>query len=304
MQLNLFQHYNTPKPRYGGHENQPLQRFWLQKAVKTVSRNPRCWQSEPTCLSLGLSASRWRSLLFWSLAFKVILPQGSPGCYVVSAWGDRLLGVEGTDPCLEDLSSLWLLHWQLLSPPCYANVWGWFFGHTQHRVTEVNLVADLKEWSGGTVAEGRLRADIRCLLKMYCPQPQKLEDALLNLFGDVPLLRQDGDQYERVTGYRAGLSSAVLLYCCLDYAHTHTVLDIKVSRCAYGKGSPGVVFGLSSAQLLEALAHAAEQQPGVTLSHSLDGGYQLSWSLPAQQLLQAVWQRLSDGEPWTQKAWF
>lgn len=145
MQLSLFQQYQPPEPRYGGHENQPVQRFWLPKAVKAVHANPRCFQGEDACLSWGLSQSRLRSLLFWALAFKVILPQGSPGCYVVSEWGERLLGQNGSDPYLEDLSSLWLLHWQLLKPPCYARAWGWFFATPQHQVTVDRLVADLEQ---------------------------------------------------------------------------------------------------------------------------------------------------------------
>lgn len=137
---------------------------------------------------------------------------------------------------------------------------------------------------------------------MYCPPPQKLEDELLNLYGEVPLVRREGDEYARVTGYREGLSAAVLLYCCLDYAHPRT--SIKVSQCAYGEGSPGMVFGLSAPQLLEALGQAVAHQPALTLSNSLDGSYQLSWTQPVPLLQQSVWQSIAKGERWTQRVYF
>src|SRR5579883_1247453 len=301
MQLSLFQRYRPPAPRYGGHEDQPVQRFWLPRAVAAVQANPRCFEGVGACLQWGMSAARLRSLLFWALAFKVIVPQGSPGCYVVTPWGQQLLGIAGLDPYLEDPASLWLLHWQLLQPPCYAQVWGWFFGTPQHPATEAGLLVSLKAWAEGRgpVAESRLRADLKCLLKMYCPPPQSVEDALLNLYGDVPLIRDDGAQFTRLTGPRAGLSTAVLLYCCLDYAHNQPA--VKVTECAYGAGSPGMVFGLSSSHLLEALGHATAHQPGITLSSSIDGGYQLRWAQSATALKQQVWASLASGAPWTQR---
>lgn len=304
MQLSLFQQYKSPDPRYGGHEDQPLQRFWLQKAVSAVHTNPRCFQGEGACLQWGMSASRLRSLLFWALAFKVIVPQGSPGCYVVSAWGDRLLGSQGLDPYLEDPASLWLLHWQFLKPPCYAKVWDWFFRNPQHPTTKDGLIFDLLQWNANTdqVAASRVKADLECLLKMYCPPKQSVEDGLLNLYGEVPLIRQDDNCFTRVTGPRAGLSTVALLYCCLDYANEGSA--IKVSQCAYGKDSPGVIFGLSYQQLVEALGHAASVQAGVTCSNSIDGGYQLSWTQPTSTVKQQVWKSLYSGEPCTQKVWY
>ena len=305
MQLSLFQQYKPPAPRYGGHENQPLQRFWLSKAVAAVQANPRCFQGEAACLQWGLSASRLRSLLFWALAFKVILPQGSPACYVVSAWGDQLFGQHGSDPYLEDPASLWLLHWQFLKPPCHAKVWSWFFHNPQHPTTKDGFIGALLQWNDNTdqVAESRVKGDLECLLKMYCPPKQSLEDSLLNLYSEVPLIRWDSNGcMHRLTGPRAGLSTVALLYCCLDYANEGAA--IKVNRCAYGEGSPGVILGLSYQQLVEALGHATSFQAGVTCSNAMEGGYQLSWTQPTSIVKQQVWKSLYSGKLWTQKVWY
>src|SRR6266851_9456298 len=98
--------------RFSGHESFVCRYGWLRKAYDGVAKSPKLFANEEDAVvKLGVGSNMVKSLEFWGRAFGII--EGHRGGYQLSAFAKALLDVKkGKDPYLEDLGSLWLLHWK------------------------------------------------------------------------------------------------------------------------------------------------------------------------------------------------
>ena len=62
---------------------------------------------------LGLGKNMVRSVRFWSQAAGVTTPARKGAGHTLSHFGTAVLGNRGYDPFLEDIRTLWLIHWNL-----------------------------------------------------------------------------------------------------------------------------------------------------------------------------------------------
>jgi hypothetical protein len=101
------------KYRISGHESFPCRYTWLPKAVHGLQKNPKLFADEAGAIvDLGVGKNMVRSIRFWAQAAGVVSP--AKKCeYYLTDFGVSLLGERGRDPFLEDIRTLWLLHWNL-----------------------------------------------------------------------------------------------------------------------------------------------------------------------------------------------
>jgi hypothetical protein len=100
--------------RISGHESFPCRYTWLPKAVHGLSRDPALFASEDRAMvDLGLGKNRVRSVRFWAQAAGVATVSSDGKGYAPTDWGHSVLGEGGLDPFLEDIRTLWLIHWNL-----------------------------------------------------------------------------------------------------------------------------------------------------------------------------------------------
>ncbi len=103
------------KFRFSGHETFPCRYAWLPKAVSNLNKNPQLFADEDAAMvELGVGKNMVRSIRFWADATGVALTQNQIGIQV-TPFGQALFGSHGYDPYLEDIQTLWLLHWMLSS---------------------------------------------------------------------------------------------------------------------------------------------------------------------------------------------
>lgn len=101
---SIFARHETFHPRFG----------WLKKGFDRASHDPEVFLRDDATVRLGIGKNMVRSLRYWEFAFK-LLKGDQP-----TDFGKQLLGNSGWDLYIEDPASLWLLHWKLLEPPCFA----------------------------------------------------------------------------------------------------------------------------------------------------------------------------------------
>jgi hypothetical protein len=248
-----FARHETFHPRFG----------WLKKGFDRAIADPEVFLRDDAPVRLGIGKNMVRSLRYWCQAFK-LLESDRP-----TEFGLQLLGETGWDSFLEDPASLWLLHWKLLEPPCYATAWDFVFN--QFRLVEfsteelLNQLCDYRDRIAPHIAESSLRKDVTCLLRMYTQQPSKAsvsEDSLDCPFAELGLIYPAGNS--RTYGFRVGqkptLPAAVILYACLQYADRAVPgqARIPVGKLLYDPGSPGQVFRLTESALDDAIATVAK----------------------------------------------
>lgn len=103
LQGTLGRH-ETFTPRYG----------WLKKGYEAALQKEDVFKAKDAIEQLGVGKNMVSSIRYWCQAFKLVEPN-EKGKLEPSPLGHRLLDDNGWDPYLEDVASLWLLHWQLLN---------------------------------------------------------------------------------------------------------------------------------------------------------------------------------------------
>lgn len=263
---SIFARHETFHPRFG----------WLKKGFARASSDPEVFLRDDATVRLGIGKNMVRSLRYWEFAFK-LLKDDQP-----TDFGERLLGNNGWDPYLEDPGSLWLLHWKLLEPPCFATAWDFTFNH--FRPVEFTFedlfyqLCDYRDRQIPRIADSSLKKDVSCILRMYVEQPSKeqsskslvSEESLDCPFTQLGLIHTAGDARHYIfrIGYKPTLPAEVIVYACLHHAYrfSSTSRRIPLAKLLYDLKSPGLVFRLTESAICEAIERVARKSKQLGIS--------------------------------------
>ena len=259
----VFARHETFHPRFG----------WIKKGFD-AALNSFVFVQEDAPVRLGVGKNMVNSIRYWCNAFKV-LENDRP-----SDFGDRLLKDDGWDSSLEDPASLWLLHWNLLKPPC--NAAAWYFTFNVFRETEFsqeelfNALCDYRDTVAPRIVESSLKKDVTCILRMYVEQGTAKtgvsEDGLDCPFTNLGIIHTAGDSrhYTFRVGSKGNLPAEIVVSACLEYASWvgREQRTISISRLIYDIGSPGMAFKLSESAVCDAIEQVARRSNSIALSES------------------------------------
>jgi hypothetical protein len=270
-----FARHETFHPRYG----------WLKKGFDAAMEDPAVFLRSDATTVLGVGKNLVRAIRYWCVAYKILEEVPSvtnPRVQEVvpSEFGRALLGDDGWDPYLEDPGSLWLLHWQLLRPPCRAPAWWAIFNNRSSTdfsdgalLEELRRFRDERGWSD--VVDNSLDKDVRCLLRMYGSATQGrdlLEDSVDSPFAELGLIRPvagEAKAWSINTGAKRDLPDDIVAYVCLDYAELDGGAKVLgISGLARNEGSPGRAFALTETTLGDALARYADSHKVIELTQA------------------------------------
>jgi hypothetical protein len=282
----VFARHETFHPRYS----------WLKKGFDQAVADHEIFVDPEAHVRLGVGKNMVRAIRYWCHAFKVLEDDPSVGGRATgskpSAFGEFLLDdAGGLDPFLEDPSSLWLLHWKLLSEPCEATAWWYaFFVHAGGELSPRELATDLNAYVGkhfptARAAESSLKKDASCIVRMYGVVPTgsaASEETIQCPFAELGILRPGSKKgtYLFKIGRKPGLTPKIIAAASLDFASRHVDQGrrtIDLSRLVHQPGSPGLAFKLTETALYHALEEVAEQDNGIQLSEAA-GLVQLSYA--------------------------
>ncbi len=190
-----------------------------------------------------------------------------------SELGKLLMGVNGWDPYIEDIGSLWLIHWQLTVDRNRGLVWHLAFStHLEVEFRKLQLIEFISKQTnqmGIRTTEGMIQREVEVFLRTYVPaqarQGSNSEESLDCPLVDLNLIRfaAEDNVYRFIVGPKPSLPTHIFGYCLLVYlrqiaAHRRTV---SVDECVYQPGSPGQAFKLdenSTMTYLEALEELSQ----------------------------------------------
>lgn len=278
----VFARHESFHPRFG----------WLKKGFDKGLENPDVFLCEAAPTTLGVGKNMVRAIKYWCIAFKVleeITEQGHGRRVVPTMFGRKLLGDAGWDPYLEDPASLWLLHWHLLKPPCYATAWYYIFNiFNKNTFVADEIKVGLVEFKdsyfpNNRIFESSLMKDVTCILRMFCENNDNKivdEDSIDSPFTELGLIRNYGDSRHYIfnTGAKPNLPPHIIVSACLDYVCTiqESAKTISISRLTYEVGSPGLCFRLSESALADAVERVALRYDEISLSDTA-GSIQMSF---------------------------
>ena len=268
--------------RISGHESFPCRYTWLPKAVRGVHANPKLFSDDDQAMvDLGVGKNMVRSVRFWSQVTGMVTTATKGAGHSLSDFGQSLLGEGGHDEFMEDIRTLWLIHWNLatdVKSPLLA--WDYLFNRWQDPELVPSVVISALHKEAERQEEGHSRVTIDqhwdTFLHSYFPtrgrKGEVQEDNLDSPLTELGLIIRVG---ERAVDKGAGRAESVytfrreekpditpelFAYALNDFwnkRHEASATSLPFREVAYGHGSPGQIFKLPEDDIrtrVEALA--------------------------------------------------
>ncbi|WP_313633083.1 DUF4007 family protein [Brevundimonas naejangsanensis] len=255
----------TLPPRFSGHESFALRYAWLPKAYRAILKDPAIFSREEEAMEvLGIGKNMVRSLRFWVEATGMAESRDRSRSLELTEFGRGIFDAEGFDPYLEDVRTLWLLHWTLASRrerPLFA--WNYLFSRwPRPEFSRSEALAAFHSESrklGADHSETTLGQHLDVFLHTYVPSRSggSIEDSLdgplvdLNLLVPMGERKGEGGRFETVFGFRRepkpDITDALFDYCLMEFWAGLSRNDdtLSLREVTVGEGSPGQVFKLT-----------------------------------------------------------
>jgi len=274
------------KAKFTGHDTFPLRYGWLFKAVNYLNNEGKFQTSNEektreAIVELGVGKNMVNAIRYWAEACSVINVSHSKKHtdHSASDSGNYLFGnkqVEGQDPYLEQIGSIWLIHFWLNFNSTHLSSYRYFFNYSNVQHFEKSkLVSDCNEDAKKLVTnelgnETTLKKDVDCFLNTYCKKfksaslKKKLkvdEDSFTSPLSELNLIQDNGGGfYISDLTERPELPVEIFIYGLVQFAKTETI-DSKINTVDFDSlltkpCSPGRIFRLSESGLGQKLDEA------------------------------------------------
>lgn len=252
----------TPRYRFSGHETFPLRFAWIPKGIQQVTADPTIFNCEDALVRLGVGKNMVQSIRHWCEVLGLIRTRNRAGAWEITDLGKKLFRPRGWDPYLEDIGTLWLLHWCLASKPEGASTWHLAFTRWSPNAFSAE---DLVRWlqtvvpSGSRASPNSLKRDVEVFLRTYVPR--RAERSIAEDSFDCPLVELglineiEPGLFRFARAQQSSLPDAVFHYSVIDYwkLFAPDQKTLSFETLLHGPSSPGAVFKLTENSLCDRL---------------------------------------------------
>ena len=272
--------------RFSGHESFPIRYAWLPKAHRALMRDPAALSDDERAMVVfGVGKNMVRAIRFWAQVAGVARPAQGIG-YEPTGFGDAILGEHGYDPFLEDVRTLWLLHWRIcqnVDEPLFA----WDYLLNRWHLPDISsstvlpiLSREAELNSGRPLSPRTLEQHLDIFLRTYVARRdragQVVEESLDSPLAELELIRVvgerpvgDGGRREAVYAFRRGpkpeITPGLFVYCLQDFWRLRHPREqgLAFRDIAVGHGGPGQVFKLPEEELRQRLDTVSDDSQGL-----------------------------------------
>lgn len=244
--------------KFSGHESFPCKTLWLKKGYDFVA-NKNDFNSPDAVITLGVGKNMVASIHYWLKVFGITNPDGS-----ISKIGDYLFNDKtGKDKYLEDLATLWLLHFNIVFLR-EATLYNWFFCELQRErvqfdrnqvltFVKLHMIENGKQ---NLFNENTVKKDVAVLLKNYTlPRKVSSNEEFSSLLIDLDLIRQNTegkDYYFNVEGKRK-VTKEVFMYGLLNLKDNDNTIAYETIQ-----EQLGLLFCMNDAETIDMLKELAK----------------------------------------------
>ncbi len=281
--LPIFECMN--KLKFSGHDTFIVRTFWPKKGYDFII-NGGNFNAEEAVVDLGVGKNMVSSISFWMKSLGLVNENNK-----TTDIAGFLLDDNGSDPFLEDIGSIWILHY-LLVKSNYSSIYNLVFNELRKERSVFNkkqLIAFIKrkfsENNDNTFNQGTIEKDISVLLRLYSrvdfqSVSKDFEDEISSLMIGLDLIsstieeeiKEGTNKREKVEWYhlhgenRPNLPVEIILFSILD--NFEGAKNISLKRLEIEPNSPGMVFLLSRDALYTKLKELENSFPGIILSET------------------------------------
>lgn len=252
--------------KFRGHETFFIRKGWLYKGMNNVVKEPGVFQGaagNPMDV-LGIGANMVKSLRYWLVASKLTSePRSGKRNQELTELGKIIFE---NDPYMEEIGSIWLVHFMLASNEDEATSWYLFFNEfnkiefdTEDFRSCVVKYIRMQE-DAAMPSERAIEDDFNCMINTYVSRvkidPQKVHpesniDCPLGELGLVDVLNKKKGIFRKSIPKPGMLPDLILLAAIIKANADRT--EIKISTLQNDKGQVGKLFNLDSITLQNAL---------------------------------------------------
>lgn len=239
---------SAKKYTFSGHESFTCKSLWLKKGHDFIS-NSYNFNAPDAVVQLGVGKNMVASIRYWMRAFCMTF---NDELQPISTY---LFDQEtGKDKYIEDLGTLWLLHFNLVSSE-EATLYNWLFTRLQKerktfdRQNVINLVRRImtEENKLNLYNENTIKKDVGTLLLNYVlPLKAKALDDYSSLLIDLDLIRtEDGKIYTFNIEGKRQLPWQIFLYAILTLKGEDNTVDYDLLQHI------GLIFCMNDMEVIE-----------------------------------------------------
>jgi hypothetical protein len=297
--------------KFSGHETFPCRYTWLPKAYTALESDLNALSNdENAMISLGVGKNMVRAIRFWVQVAGVAEP-GKGGTFNLTDFGRAIFSKNGFDRFLEDIRTLWLIHWRFstnVNDPLFA--WHYLLNRWQYpefsRSKVLSVFRQESERLERRLSGVTLEQHFDTFLHTYVPtrgrKGEILEDNLDCPLVELELIQKVGEHKVDSSGKRESIyafrreekpeiTRELFVYCIDDFwkkrrgnEMTLSFRDISVSE-----GSPGQIFKLPESDIRERLENIETDSGGTFTYRESFSLQQLARSqVPPGNLLPAI----------------
>jgi hypothetical protein len=272
---------SSVKLQFSGHDSFVCKHLWLKKGYDYLLEN-KSFSSETAVVDLGVGKNMVNSISFWLKSFGLIDDKGKPNELAQFLFSKRA----GVDPYLENLGTIWLLHYKLIETN-KASIYNLVFNQfrkgrpeftKEQLLTFVKRLLDaerLKGFNANTVNTD-IGVFFRSYLKPYYKESKiDIEEDFSSLLIDLDLIsthKAENAEGKLVDWYRienkiqVDLPAEVVLFSILDNPAYGKSISFKDLLSGYN--SPGMVFALNEEGLLSKIEGMTSRYKSITFTES------------------------------------
>lgn len=277
--------------KFRAHDTFFIRKGWLSKGMKYVHSKPDVFvaKDENPMDVLGIGANMVKALRYWLQA--VGLTEEPNSGKRVQTFTPLGQSVFTNDRYIEELGTLYLLHYRLSSNKTDATAWYYFFNEfTMSEFSRDDFVDFLQrrirmEDSDATVAIRSLNDDFSCIINTYLPRyktspnrvaPESNIDCPLGELGLIDILSKEKKTYRKAIPVASTISPWVALAIIVDQAGESK--EISLNELLTAPCNIGKTLNLDAISMLDVLYQIERigkikinRSAGLDVIHILEG---------------------------------
>lgn len=242
--------------KFRAHESFFIRKGWLHKGLKNVRVRPNVFVSkeENPMDILGIGANMVKSLRYWMQAVRLTEePKSGVKTQLLTELGQIIWD---NDTYIEEMGTLWLLHYQLATNKDFATSWYFFFN--EFRMIEfqkedfiLSISNFVKMKYGEDVAISSYEGDFDCIINTYLSRiksnPEKVHpenniDCPFGELGLVDIVSKKDKIFKKSTPKRNTIHPLILLAVLIDQAQGQD--EVRIISLLNDYSNIGKVFNL------------------------------------------------------------
>lgn len=252
--------------KFRAHDTFFIRKGWLSKGMKYVHNKPDVFvaKDENPMDVLGIGANMVKALRYWLQA--VGLTEEPNSGKRVQTFTPLGQSVFTNDRYIEELGTLYLLHYRLSSNKSDATAWYYFFNEfTMSEFSRDDFVDFLQrrirmEDSDATVAIRSLNDDFSCIINTYLPRyktspnrvaPESNIDCPFGELGLIDILSKEKKTYRKAIPVASTISPWVALAIIVDQAGESK--EISLNELLTAPCNIGKILNLDAISMLDVL---------------------------------------------------